>query len=171
MNESHSAVAIYDTHTEAESAIARMKAEGVDMHRLSLLGKDHRTEDHAVGYYDTGQSLKYWGRLTAFWDGVWGILTGKAFFWMPGLGPILVAGPLVASIVAVLAKPTAYGGLSAVGAALHGLGIPKDSVLTYESAIMANKFLVLVHGTDTQAAKAGVALGGTNPVELWVHGS
>jgi hypothetical protein len=40
--------------------------------------------------------MKYWGKQGAFWGGLWGMLFGAAFFAIPGLGPILVAGPLVA---------------------------------------------------------------------------
>ena len=37
-----------------------------------------------------------------FWGGIWALLLGSAFFWVPGLGPLLVAGPLVAWIVGAL---------------------------------------------------------------------
>lgn len=42
--------------------------------------------------------MKYWGKIGAFWGGLWGLLFGSAMFAIPGLGPIpiLVAGPLVA---------------------------------------------------------------------------
>ena len=55
-----------------------------------------------VGYYNTGDRMKHWGKLGAFWGGIWGMLFGAAFFAIPGLGPILVAGPLVAWIVGAL---------------------------------------------------------------------
>jgi hypothetical protein len=63
---------------------------------------------------------------------------------MPGVGPILVGGPLVSSIVGALEGTTVHNGLSAIGSALHSMGIPKSSVINYESALRANKFSAVV---------------------------
>jgi len=92
-----------------------------------------------------------------------------AFFIIPGLGPILVAGPLVAWIVGALEGAVVVGGLSALGAGLYSIGIPKDSVVEYETALKANKFLLVAHGTVGEAAQARDTLQTTNPLELAVH--
>ena len=68
-------------------------------------------------------------------------------FDIPGIGPILVAGPLVAWIIAGLEGAAVVGGVSAIGAGLASIGIPKDSVLKYEVALKTDKFLLVVHGT------------------------
>ena len=72
---------------------------GLRYEELSIVGKDYHTEEQVVGYYQTGDRMKYWGKLGAFWGGLWGILFGAAFFWIPGIGPLVVAGPLVSAIV------------------------------------------------------------------------
>jgi len=169
-NNQSSAVAIYNTHTDAEAAIKQLQAAGTDMKQLSIVGKDYRTEDHVVGYYNTGGNLKYWGKLGAFWAGVWKLLVGEAFFWMPGVGPILVGGPLVTSIVGTLEGATVHNGLTALGCALHTMGIPKSSVINYESALKANKFLLVVHGANGEASNAKEILQKTEPIELTAHG-
>ena len=46
------------------------------------------------------------------------------------------------------------GGLSALGAGLFSIGIPKNSILNYEGAVKASKFLVIAHGTTEEVAKA-----------------
>jgi uncharacterized protein YcbK (DUF882 family) len=62
-----SAVAIYNTHTDAEAAIKDLQTAGIDMESLSVVGKDYSTEGHVVGYYrKTDDRLKYWGKLAAF---------------------------------------------------------------------------------------------------------
>jgi hypothetical protein len=170
LNSQSSAVAIYSTHTDAESAVKQLEHSGVDMKLLSIVGKDYRTDDHVVGYYKTGDSLKYWGRLGAFWGGIWNLLVGEAFFWMPGVGPILVGGPLVSTIVSALEGATIHNGLTPLGSALHTMGIPKSSVINYESALKANKFLLVVHGANGEAAKASEILRKTEPIELAAHG-
>ncbi len=100
--------------------------------------------------------MKYWGKTGAFWGGLWGLLFGAAFIWVPGVGPLLVAGPVAAWIIGAIGRRRRRRrDLSALGAALYSVGIPKGrSVLRYETAIKADKFLVVAHGTADEVAKA-----------------
>ena len=162
-------VAVYNTHTEAEDGIKELQKAGFPMKKLSIVGKDYHSEENVVGYYNTGNRMKYWGKLGAFWGSIWGLLFGWAFFAIPGLGPVLVAGPLAASLVAALEGAVVVGGLSAIGAALFSIGIPKDSVLEYETAIKAGKFLIVAHGTADEVAKAKKIIENTKAIESSVH--
>ena len=171
MTTTNSVVAIYGTHTQAEEAIKELQRSGCDMKKLSIVGKDYHTDESVVGYYNTGDRMKYWGKLGAFWGGLWGMLFGAAFFVIPGLGPILVAGPLVAWIIGALEGAVVVGGLSALGAGLYSIGIPKDSVVKYEAALKSDKFLLLAHGTADEVAKAKDILQTTHPTEISVHAS
>lgn len=169
MSEQNTAVATYDTHASAEEAIKELQRAGIDMRTLSIVGKDYHTDENVVGYYNTGDRMKYWGKNGAFWGGFWGLLFGSAFFAIPGLGPVLAAGPIVVWIVGALEGAAVVGGLSAIGAGLYGIGIPKDSVLQYEMALKTDKFLVLVHGTAADVEKAREIIAQTKPSHLAVH--
>jgi uncharacterized membrane protein len=169
MSETNSVVAIYATHSQAEEAVKELQKSGFDMKKMSIVGKDYHTDEHVVGYYNTGDRMKYWGKQGAFWGGIWGMLVGAAFFVIPGLGPILVAGPLVAWIIGGLEGAVVVGGLSALGAGLYSIGIPKDSVVQYETALKSDKFLLLAHGTADEVAKAREILQRTHPVEVALH--
>jgi uncharacterized membrane protein len=169
MSETNAVVAIYDSHSQAEEAVKELQKSGVDMKKLSIVGKDYHTDEQVVGYYNTGDRMKYWGKLGAFWGGLWGMLFGAAFFAIPGIGPVLVAGPLVAWIVGALEGAVVVGGLGAVGAGLYSIGIPKDSVVKYETAIKSDKFLVLAHGTTNEVAKAKDIMQTTRPLEVALH--
>jgi uncharacterized membrane protein len=163
-------VAIYDTHDQAEHAIKELQEAGVDMKSLSIAARNTHTDEHVVGYYNAGDRMKYWGKVGAFWGGFWGLLFGSAAFAIPGLGPILVAGPLVAWIIAGLEGAAVVGGVSAVGAGLVSIGIPKDSVVKYEVALKTDKFVLLVHGTPDAVAKAKAIIDGTEHSSCSVHG-
>src|SRR6202451_4584374 len=126
LSKTNSVVAVFDEHAEAEEAVRELQKDGFDMKQLSIVGKDYHTEEHVVGYYTACDRMTYWGTLGAFWGGIWGLLFGSAFFWVPGIGPLLVAGPLVAWIVGALEGAAVVGGLSALGAALASIGIPKN---------------------------------------------
>ena len=162
-------VAIYNSHPEAEDGVKALQKSGFDMKKLSVVGKDYHTEEQVVGYYNAGDRMKYWGKMGAFWGGLWGLLFGAAFFWVPGVGPLLVAGPLSAAIVAGLENAVVVGGLSALGAGLYSIGIPKDSVVRYETAVKTGKFLLMAHGTAGEVAKAKEILKTTKPAQLDQH--
>jgi len=169
MADTNTVVAVYDKHSAAEDAVKELQKSGFDMKKLSIVGKDYHTDEQVVGYYNAGDRMKYWGKLGAFWGGIWGLLFGAAFFWVPAIGPVLVGGPLVAAIIAALEDALVVGGVSAIGAGLFSIGIPKDSVVTYDAAIKAGEYLVVAHGTAAEAAQARNILGTSKPIHLTDH--
>ncbi len=77
---------------------------------------------------------------------------------IPGMAPIVVAGP-VAGVLAGWLEGTLVGGAgtAAVGGlvgALGGLGIPEHEVLKYETKIQAGEFIILVTGSDEDVSQA-----------------
>ena len=154
MSNMNSVVAVFASHDQAENAIRELQKDGFDMKKLSIVGKDYHTEEHVVGYYTTGDRMLYWGKLGAFWGGFWGLLLGSAFFWVPGIGQLLVAGPLVMWIVGALEEAAVFGGLTALGAGLYSIGIPKNSVMQYETEVKSGKLLLIAHGTSEEVERA-----------------
>ena len=167
----YAVVAVYDSHDKAEDAIKELQMAGVDMKSLSIAAKDVHTDEHVVGYYNTGERMKYWGKLGAFWGGFWGLLFGSAAFSIPGIGPVLVAGPLVGWMIAALEGAVLVGGVSAVGAGLVSIGIPKNSVLEYDVALATDKYLLVVHGTPGEVANAREVISRTKNSHYMVHGA
>ena len=168
--EKNSVVAVLDTHQSAEEAVKALQHAGFNMKQLSIVGKDYHSEEHVVGYYTTGDRMWYWGKFGAFWGGLWGMLFGAAFFWVPGIGPVLVAGPLVSAIVGGLEGAAVAGGLGAIGAGLYSVGIPKNSVLDYERALRADKYLLVAHGTADEVAKAKEIMDALDATLAAIHG-
>jgi len=169
MSERNGVLAIYGTHSGAEEAVRRLQRAGVDMRSLSIVAKDFHSNQEVVGYYNNGERMKYWGKTGAFWGGCWGLLFGSGFFAIPGIGPVLVAGPLVAWIVGALEGAAVVGGLSVIGAGLYGMGIPKNSVVKYEMAVKANKYLLMVHGTMADVERARGIIASTWPINVTLH--
>ena len=170
MNSKHSVAAIYDTHEQAEKAVKELEQAGVDMKSLSIVGRGTHTDEHVVGYYTAGDRMMYWGKVGGFWGGFWGLLFGSGLFFIPGLGPILAAGPIVAWIVAALEGAVVVGGISAIGAGLVSLGIPKDSILKYDVALKTDKYVLVVHGTPEEVEKAKDIIAGTEQSHYAVYG-
>ncbi len=165
-----SIVAIYETHDSAEAAIKMLQQSGLDMKRLSIIGRDYHVEEHAIGFYTAGDRMKFWGSRGAFWGSLWGMLFGSAFFFLPiPLGPIVVMGPLVGWIVGALEGAAVGGAAGVVAAALAGIGIPEDSVVKYDTEVKAGRFLVLAHGTADIVEHARIVLETTAPSQLAAH--
>jgi hypothetical protein len=165
----NSVVAIFGQHMQAENAIKELKSGGFNIKKLSIIGREYHTEDDVVGFYNTGDRMKYWGKLGAFWGGLWGMLFGAAFLVIPGIGPVVAAGSVVAWIVGALEGAAVVGGLSALGAGLYSLGIPKDSVIKYETSVKAGKFLLVAHGTADEVQKARNILQNSGAEQIDVH--
>jgi uncharacterized membrane protein len=165
----NSVIAMFDQHTQAEEGVKQLQEAGFNMQALSIVGKDYHTDEHVVGYYTTGDRMKYWGKNGAFWGGIWGLLFGSAFFMVPGVGPFVAAGPIVAWIVAALEGAAFVGGVSAIGAGLYSIGIPKKSILEYETSLKAGKFMLVFHGTPDEVARAHSILSASSASETQLH--
>jgi hypothetical protein len=93
------------------------------------------------------------------------LLLAPAVFFIPGIGLLALAGPLVSVLVGGLEGAVVVGGLSAIGAALTQIGVPKDHVIRYETAIKADKFVVVVHGSTADQDKVRSVLASSPALE------
>jgi hypothetical protein len=140
MSDKNAIVAVYDTHQDAENAVYELQKVGFDLQKLSVVGRDHRTEPRMAGYY-----------------------------LVPGVGPVLVVGPLATYIVQAVEAAVGVDGLSAIGCGLFSIDIPKNSALKYESALKADKFLLIAQGTRDDLLPAKHIIQATVPAALGVH--
>jgi hypothetical protein len=145
-------LAIYKSHLQAETVIKELLHSGFKMKNLSIVGCDYFTDEDVVGYYHDGNHMQHWGKLGAFWGGIWGLLFGSAFFFVPSIGPLLMAGPIVGCTTGALHD--GIGGMSAIGAGLCRLGLPAVKIPKYETALKTGKFVVIANGTAEEAIHA-----------------
>lgn len=168
MPRKNAVVAMFEKHSDAEAAVKQLQRAGFDMQKLSIVGKGYHTDEHVIGYFNAGDRMMFWGQEGAFWGALWGLLLGSAFITLPGIGPLLIAGPLVGWMVAALEGAVIVGGLSALGGALASIGVPNNSILQYETEIKAGKFMMIVNGTPDEVTRAEELLshGHASNVEL-----
>jgi uncharacterized membrane protein len=169
MENSDTIVAIFDDHKAADAAVRKLAAAHFEMKNLSVVGKGYHTDEKVVGFYNLGDRVKFWGTRGALWGGLWGLFLGGLFLTVPVLGHVIVLGYLAAVAVTAVESAIMAGGLTALGAALYSIGIPKDSVIQYEAAIKADDFLVMAHGSAADIARAKAILGTANPSRIAVH--
>jgi hypothetical protein len=160
MNASDLPFYTYTSHAEVEKAIQSLSKAGFDMTKLSVVGKGYHSEEHPIGFYTAGDRMKTWGGTGAFWGGIWGLLLAPAVFFIPGLGVLAMAGPVASALLGAAEGAVVVGGLSVLGAALSRIGVPNDEVIKFETALKVDKYVLMVHGSLEEAAKARTVLTG-----------
>jgi hypothetical protein len=171
MDKYETAVAVFPSHDDAEKALKSLTAAGFEMKNLSLVGKGYHSEEKVVGFYNTGDRVKFWGSRGAFWGGFWGLFFGGLFMTVPFVGHVVVLGYLATIVASGIENAIVVGGLSALGAALYSSGIPKNSVLQYETAVKADSFLVMARGPTAEVERAQKLLAALNPSSSEIHRS
>jgi uncharacterized membrane protein len=151
-------IAVYNTHEKAEAAVKLLASDVFEMSHLSIIGQNYETDEHPIGFINTGDRMLSWGKFGAFWGSIWGLLFGSAMLFIPGFGYLLFAGYIVAAIEGAAIG----GGLAALGGALASIGIPKDSIVQYEAELKAGSFLLLAHGTEVETNRAKAILASTS---------
>ena len=162
-------IAVFANHEQAERAVKDLADAKFEMKNLSIVGKGYHTEEKVIGFYNTGDRVKFWGKRGAFWGGLWGLFFGGVFLMVPVVGQVMVLGYLATVVMSAVEGAVVVGGLSAIGAALSSIGVPKDSVLQYETALTADAFLVTAHGSAADLARARPILAAADPSSLELH--
>lgn len=136
MGDHNAVLAICHTHAEIEAAMRELTHAAFNIKKLSIVGQDYCPAKHVGGHSNTADCIKYGSTAIS------------------GIGRVLIAGPLLGWVIGALEEPVRAGGITAIGTALKNMGIPKDSVLSYETALRFSKFILLVHGTAEEVAHA-----------------
>src|SRR5215472_11926698 len=116
----NSIIAVYDRQSDAESGLLDLQRSGFDLMKVSILGKENEGGEQMVGHYSTGGRMKYVGARGAFWNDLWKRLPGAACFDIPGIGRILMAGPMTVWAISALDE-SEIEDLTAVGNCLFSL--------------------------------------------------
>src|ERR1700712_2668146 len=173
MSQNSSIVAVYAKHDAAEAAIRKIAEADLNMKHFSIIGKGYHSEEQVIGFYSAGDRIKFWGSRGAYWGSLWGLLFGGLMLTVPVIGAVVILGHLAAVVFTAVSSAAegavVVGGMGALGAALYGIGIPRDSVLNYEQALKADKFLVVAHGPADETERAKSLLQMTGPMQFDVH--
>ena len=149
-----SIVAVYPDHDTAEHAVRELHEAGIAMSDLSIVGRDFQTTEEPVGFVDAKDYATAGAATGAWFGGLFGLCVGAAFLVLPGIGPIVVAGPLTAALVGGIEGALAGTALGGLGGALVGWGVPREKALKYETHVKGGKYLVVVRGEPAVIARA-----------------
>jgi len=156
-------VGLFDTAAEAQSVVQELVNSGFQRNDISLVANDAKGEyaaSRAVGA--TGSSTAEGAGAGAVGGGVLGgvlgLLVGVGALAIPGIGPVLAAGPLAAALGAAGASTVVGAGIGAAAGgiigALVGAGIPEEDAGFYAEGIRRGGTLVMVKASDDMAQRA-----------------
>lgn len=165
----HSVVGVYSTLAAAEAGVRALGDGGFPIEKISIVAK-HLEDDRQVHGYVTACDVAKSSATTGAWvGGLFGVLVGAAFLWVPGVGPLVVAGSLASVLLGGIEGAVAGAAAAGVLGWLMALGISKEKIIKYEQAVKAGKFLLIAHGTEEDAKKAQGILNGTKAELLEMH--
>ncbi len=154
-------VGIFDNGKDATNAVEKLLEEDFPADRISLLqkAKGHGDDMLGLSYSNTEQRVKVWSKQGIVWGSLWGLLTGlSGLFVLPGMGALLVAGPIVNALGGAVAGATLGGGamagaaiLTELASALHELGIPKKELELIHQRIEQGDYIVILHCAENEA--------------------
>lgn len=133
---------VYETGDEAVRAVEELKAQGYRQEEISVVAKDRDELNYVNEETDTKteEGLAAGAATGGILGGTAGLLAGIGALAIPGIGPVLAAGP----IAATLAGAAAGAGTGGLAGALIGMGIPDEEASRYEGDVKEGKLLVLV---------------------------
>ncbi len=169
MSYDSSIVLVYSQLDEAEAAVKKLGEGGFPIQNVSIIAKDLGSEKKVHGFVTSCDVAKSAATTGAWVGGIFGALIGAAFLWVPGLGPLIVAGSLTSALLGGLEGAAAGAALTGTLGWLSSLGISKQHILKYEESIRAGKYLLIVHGTPDEVAMAEQILKGTKSDEMNRH--
>jgi hypothetical protein len=175
MTDRNAVIAIYRNHEQAHGAVKALLRHNAGS-RLSLVTRDRLAGDHIIIDDHADGTVSAWGKLGMFgvhlWGpGLWGTVMGWASLWVPGLGPLLIGGPLVSQLLGAHDGAAVFGSLTPLGVGLYRIGVPKSSIHRYEEAIRKSRYLLVVQGRLDEVILAGRRLSATDAEIIALHAS
>jgi hypothetical protein len=163
-------LAFFAEENTVQRVLDRLVEDDFPLDQVSLLARSGGSGDDPLGvYYAHGEGrIKGWGRLGAIWGGLLGGMVG--LFVLPGVGPLMIAGPLIEALLgAGVGGALGAGGaaLSEVSLAIHRMGVPAERLQETERHIKAGHYVLSMIVDKDQAAKWQLLIGGFSPMQQW----
>lgn len=165
-----SGVHVYHNLAEAEEAVKRLISREFPADQISIVTQNLETEKQVHGFITAGDVAAE-GAVTGAWmGGLFGLLVGAAFVWVPGFGPLIVAGPFAAALLGGLEGVMAGAAGGGLLGALFGWGVSKEHILKYEEVVKGGNYLVIVNGDEAQINQANSILQSIEGAEVTPSG-
>lgn len=168
-------LAFFDREDAAQRAVDRLVEQDFPLDRVSILGKPGGSGDDPLGVYypSAGERIKGWGKMGALWGGLFGLFGGAfGMFVVPGVGAMMVAGPLIDVLVgAGVGGALMAGGasLSELTVAIHRMGVPEERLQETQQFIESGHYVLLLIVRDDETGRWRQELERQSPTAMWSY--
>lgn len=144
-------VGLFDDFAAAENTVRDLVEHGVPREDISLVVSDAEGKHSRYAEIDEGNNVVVGAGTGAALGGLTGLLIGLGALAIPGIGPVLAAGPLAGAIAG-----TTVGGMTGVwlGALSEEANVPKGDTLLYAEAVRRGATLVSARVDNPLVARA-----------------
>jgi hypothetical protein len=143
--------ALFDNYSEASSAVSALEAAGIPHSDISIVANNSENW-HSESNAGTGASAG--AGAGAAVGGIGGLLTGLGIMAIPGVGPVVAAGWLVATAVGAVAGAAVGGAAGGLVGSLTKAGVPENEAHVYAEGVRRGGTLVTARVDDARAAEA-----------------
>jgi len=164
-----SAVGVYEDMSKAEEAIRELDRSGFPIEQVSIIARSLEGEKEIHGFVSAGGLAGKVASVGAWVGGLFTLLVGAAFFWVPGSGPLVVAGPLAAAMLGRLEGGSTGAAGGELLAPMVEWGVSRYHIVRYAELVKGGKYLVVAHGDPAEVARACDILHCGEPEEVEVH--
>jgi hypothetical protein len=160
-----SLIGVFESLIDAEHAIRRLHEEGVPIEDISIVGQGLQSETKVHGFVTTGDVAKQGAGTGALFGGLFGLLAGTAFLFVPGFGPLVVLGPLASTLAGATEGALAGG----VIGALLGPIVSRQHIPKYEQQVKAGKYLVIARSDPQTLERAQEVIQASAASDIETH--
>jgi hypothetical protein len=159
--------ALFDTYSEASSAVSALEAAGIPHSDISIVANNSENW-HNESNAGTGAGAG--AGAGAAVGGVGGLLTGLGIMAIPGVGPVVAAGWLVATAVGAVAGAAVGGAAGGLVGSLTSAGVPEHDANVYAEGVRRGGTLVTAKVDDARETEARSVLLRQKAVDLNTRG-
>jgi hypothetical protein len=164
-----SVIGVYDTMSKAEEAIGALSRGGFPITQVTITAQNLESEKQVHGFVTAGDVARSGVGTGAWFGGLFGLLAGAAFIWVPGFGPLIVAGSLAAVLIGGVEGAAVGATAGGLLGGLAGWGVSKRHIIKYEEHLKGGQYLVIAHGSADEVTHAKNILQGSGATEVTQH--
>jgi hypothetical protein len=159
--------ALYDTYSEASSAVSALEAAGIPHSDISIVANN---SENWHMQSNAGSGAEAGAGAGAAVGGVGGLLAGLGIMAIPGVGPVVAAGWLVATAVGAVAGAAVGGAAGGLVGSLTNSGVPERDANVYAEGVRRGGALVTARVDDARVTEAQAILHRQNYVDVNTRG-
>ncbi len=145
-----SVVAVYPDHASAERAVRQLHVGGFALDDLSIVGRGSEVTEEPCGLVSRGDYVKAGAESGSLFGGLSGLCIGAGFLVLPGVGLVVVAGPIAAALLAGIEGALAGAALGSIRnpAPTHRPKSPPNNYPLFAPALTKSPRLTKPHGSS-----------------------